>query len=77
MGKRSFSSKPSHVTPQINHLIKTSPVLRISTHIYDVSKEIDGNIFIFQVNIACDPSNRLSQKHEPCSEVFNTYLWGF
>ena len=29
-----FSSKPRHVTPQIDHLRKTSPVLRVSTHIY-------------------------------------------
>ena len=29
---------------------KTSPVLRLSTHIYGVSKEIDGKILNFQVN---------------------------
>ena len=37
-----FKSKPRHVTPQINHLRKLSHVLRISTHIYGISKEIDG-----------------------------------
>ena len=37
--------------PQIDCLGKTSPVLRISTHIYGVCKEIDGNMFIFQVNV--------------------------
>ena len=31
-----------HVTPEIDHLGKTSTVLRVSTHIYGVSKEIDG-----------------------------------
>ena len=31
-----------HVTPQIECLEKTSPLLRVSTHIYGVSKEIDG-----------------------------------
>ena len=46
-----FSSKPRHVTPQIDCLRKTSPVLRVSTHIYGVSKEIDGKTFIFQVNL--------------------------
>ena len=46
-----FSSKPRYVTPQINRLRKTSPVLRVSTHIYDVSKEIDGKMFIYQVNL--------------------------
>ena len=68
------------VTPQINHLRKLSPVLRVSTHIYGVSKEIDGKTFIFRVNLGmcdCDPSNQSSQKIEPCSEGFNTHLWGF
>ena len=37
-----LSSKPRHVTPQIDRLRKTSPVLKVSTHIYGVSKEIDG-----------------------------------
>ena len=37
------------MTPQIDHLGKTSPVLRVSTHIYGISKEIDGKMFIFQV----------------------------
>ena len=36
------------MTPQINCLGKMSPVLRVSTHIYGVSKEIDGKMFIFQ-----------------------------
>ena len=46
-----FSSKPRHVTPQIEHLIKTSPTLRVSTHMYGGSKEIDGKMFILQVNL--------------------------
>ena len=41
-----FSTKPRHVTPQIDHLGKTSPVLMVSTHIYGVTKEIDGKMFI-------------------------------
>ena len=44
-----FSSKPMHVTPQIDCLGKTSTVLRVSTHIF--SKEIDGKMFIFRVNL--------------------------
>ena len=28
-----------------------SPVLRVSTHIYGISKEIDGKMLIFQVNL--------------------------
>ena len=39
------------MTPQINHLGKTSLVLRVSTHIYGVSEEIDGKMFIFEVNV--------------------------
>ena len=51
MGKHSFLSKPKHVTPQIDRLGKTSPILRVSTHIYGVSNEIDGKSFIFRVNL--------------------------
>ena len=47
----SFLTKPSHVTPQINCLRKMSPVLRLSTQIYGVSKEIDGKTLIFLVNL--------------------------
>ena len=36
-----FLSKPRHVTPQINCLEKSSPVLRVSTHINGGFKEID------------------------------------
>ena len=66
-----FSSKPRHVTPQINRLRKISPVLRVSTHIYGISKEIDGKMFIFQVILGMCPlksivsgkrQNHLSQK---------------
>ena len=46
-----FQSKPRHVTPQIDCLGKTSTVLRVSTHIYGVSEEIDGKMFIFRVNL--------------------------
>ena len=63
-----FSTKPSLVTPQIDHLGKRSPVLRVSAHIYGVSKEIDGKTFIFQVNLGMWPSNRSSQKNKPCSD---------
>ena len=41
MGNIHFSSKLKHVTPQIDCLRKTSPLLRVSTHIYGISKEID------------------------------------
>ena len=51
MGKHSFSSKPWHVTPQIDCLRKMNSVLMVSTHISGISKEIDGKTFIFQVNL--------------------------
>ena len=47
MGNINFSSKPRHVTPQIDCLGKTNPVLRVPTPIYGVTKEIDGKTFIF------------------------------
>ena len=50
-----FLSKPRHVTPQIDHLGKTSTVLRVSTHIYGVPQEIDGKMFIFSVNVGMWP----------------------
>ena len=46
-----FYSKPRYVTPQIDHLRKMSPVLRLSTHIYVVLKEIDRKMFIFRVTL--------------------------
>ena len=39
------------MTPQIDCLGKAIPVLRVSTHIYGVSKDIDGKMFIFRVNL--------------------------
>ena len=42
-----FSMKPRHVTPQIDWFGKTSTVLRVSTHICQVSQEIDEKMIIF------------------------------
>ena len=39
------------MTPQIDLLEKMSTVLRVSTHIYGVSQEIDVKTFIFRVNL--------------------------
>ena len=50
-----FSTKPRHVTPQIDCLGENSTVLRVSTHIYGVSHEIDGKMFIFRVNLGMGP----------------------
>ena len=79
MGKHvHFSSQPRHVTPPINHLRKTSPILRVSTHIYGVSQEIDGKTFICRVNLGMWPLKLIVlRKMIPCSEGFNTHLRGF
>ena len=70
MEKCSFSSKPRHVTPQINHLGETSPVLVVTTHVSGLSKEIDGEMFIFQVNPDMWPLKSIdSEKWALC--------WGF
>ena len=62
------------MTPQIDHLGIMRTVLRVSKHIYGISKEIDGETFIFRVNQACDPSNLSSRINEPCSEV-STHIY--
>ena len=58
------------MTPQIDRLGKRSPVLRVSTHIYEVSKEIDGKMFIFWGILVMWPSNRSSCKKR-------ALFWGF
>ena len=70
-----FESKHMHVTCEINSLGKMRPVLRISRHIYVVSKKIDGKMFILRVNLGMWPSNRSSWKNKPCSEV-STQIFG-
>ena len=50
-----FESKPKHVTHQIDQLGKMSPVLRVPTHIYGVSKDIGRKTFIFQLNLGMWP----------------------
>ena len=51
MEKHTILSKPRYVTPQIDRLRKTNPVLRVSTHIYGVSQENTWKTFIFRVNL--------------------------
>ena len=51
-----FSSKPRHVTPQIDCLRKTEPCSEgLKTHLWGLSKEIDGKMFIFCVNLGMLP----------------------
>ena len=42
-----FQTKPRHMTPQIDHPGEMSTVLRVSTHIFGVSIEIDGKTCSF------------------------------
>ena len=73
-----FLNKPRHVTPQIDHLGQLGIVMRVSTHIYEVSKERDGKTFIFSVNLHMWlPQIDHLGKIEPCYEGFNMHLWGF
>ena len=62
MGKHSFSSKHRHVTPQIDCLRKTNPILMFSTYISGHSKEIDVKMFIFQVNIGMWPLKSINSE---------------
>ena len=64
------------VTPKIDHLGKSSPVLRVSTHIYGVSKEIDGKMFIFSINLnrMCHPEQS-SFKTNPVMRI-STHMYG-
>ena len=43
------------MTPQIDHLGKTNTVLRVSIHIYEVSEDIDGKMFILRENLGMEP----------------------
>ena len=64
------------MTPQIHHLGKSSPVLRVSTHIYGASKEIDGKMFIFRVNLGmCTPQIDCLAKMSPVLRV-STHICG-
>ena len=66
-----FSTKPRHVTPQINCLGKTSTVLRVSTHIFGVSKEIGCKTFIFRVNLGMWPLKSIALEKWPKTCTLN------
>ena len=72
-----FLSKSRHVTCQINCLRKSNPILRVSTHIYRVLKKIDGQMFIFWVNLSMCPLKLIVSEKWSCSGGFITHLWGF
>ena len=63
------------MTPQINHLGETRPLLRVPTAIYTDSKQIDRKTFSVIVNLGMSPLKSIILENEPCSEDFNTHLW--
>ena len=65
------------MTPQIDRLGKMSTVLRVSTHIYGVSKDIGGKTFIFQLNLGMWPLKSIVLEKQVLFWGFNTHLWGF
>ena len=66
------------MTPQIDWLGKTSTVLRISTHIYCVAKDIGGKMFIFQLNQCMSPLKLFDLvKMSTVLRVSITHIWGF
>ena len=66
------------VTPQIDRLGKTRPVLRVSTHIYGFSKEIEWeNIHFESKPRHVTPQIESSKKNKLCFEGFNTHYMGF
>ena len=47
-----------------------SPVLRVSTHIYGVSKDIDGKTSIFRVNLGMWLLKSIALGKKSCSEGY-------
>ena len=65
------------MTPQIDCLRKTSSVLRVSTHIYGFSEEINGKTFILRVNLGMWPLKSIVLEKRALFWGLNTHLWGF
>ena len=70
-----FVSKTRHVTPQIDRHKKSSPVLRVITHIYGISQEIDGKSFIWWINLGMWPLKSFLGKSSPVLKV-STHIYG-
>ena len=62
------------MTPQIDCLRKSSPVERVLTHIYGVSKKTDGRTFIFRVNLDVTPQIDCLGKSSPVLRV-STHIY--
>ena len=70
-----FMSKPRHVTPQIDCLGITSPVLRASTDIYECFQGHKWqNVHFATIPRQVNPQLDHLGKTSPCSEGFKTHL---
>ena len=58
-------------------LEKTVPVLRVSTHIYGVSKDIGGKTWIFQLNLGMLPLKLIVLEKQAVFWGFQHTFWGF
>ena len=65
------------MTPQIDHLGKTSTVLRVSTHIYGESKDIGGETFIFHLNLCMWAFKSIVSKKQDLFWGFQDTFMGF
>ena len=76
MGNIYFSTKPRHVTPQKQSSWKDKHCSEVSTHIYGVSYEIDGKMFIFRVNLGIymTPQNDRLEKTSPILRFQHTFI---
>ena len=64
------------MTSQINRLGKTSTVLRVSTDICGVLKEIDGKTFIFRVNLGMWLLKSIVSDRESSGLRVSTHIYG-
>ena len=64
------------MTPQIDCLRKTNPLLMVTIHISGISKEIDGKMFIFQSKPShVTPQIDCLRKTSPLLKV-STHIYG-
>ena len=72
-----FSSKPRHVTPQIDHLEKNKSCSEgFNIYVWGYQGDRWENVhFESKARLETPKINDQSWKNKPCSEGFNTHLW--
>ena len=69
-----FTTKPSHVTPQIDSSWQIWALFWGSQHtFYSVCKDIGRKMFIFQLNLGMWPLKSIISEKKHCSEDINTH----